>query len=83
MQEIRDPAPYPLRQAGASGQYPHPIIPSNHETNMNSSNQMKKKVYLVQCSYRKMDRSVVKGSSMIINCTLNVPMLLPTIPGDW
>lgn len=44
---------------------------------------MKKKVYLVQCSYRKMDRTVVKGSSMIINCTLNVPMLIPTIPGDW
>ncbi len=44
---------------------------------------MKKKVYLVQPSYRKMDRSVVKGSSMIINCTLNVPMLLPTIPDDW
>jgi hypothetical protein len=44
---------------------------------------MKKKVYLVQCSYRKMDRSVVKGSSMIINCTLNVPMLIPTIPADW
>jgi radical SAM superfamily enzyme len=30
-----------------------------------------------------MDRSVVKGSSMIINCTLNVPMLMPTIPEDW
>lgn len=44
---------------------------------------MNKKVYLVQPSYRKMDRSVVKGSSMIINCTLNVPMLLPTIPDDW
>lgn len=44
---------------------------------------MKKKVYLVQPSYRKMDRTVVKGSSMIINCTLNVPMLMPTIPGDW
>ena len=44
---------------------------------------MKKKVYLVQPSYRKMDRSVVKGSSMIINCTLNVPMLMPTIPKDW
>ena len=44
---------------------------------------MKKKVYLVQASYRKMDRSVVKGSSMIINCTLNVPMLLPTVPHDW
>lgn len=37
----------------------------------------------MQASYRKMDRSVVKGSSMIINCTLNVPMLLPTIPKDW
>lgn len=44
---------------------------------------LKKKVYLVQASYRKMDRSVVKGSSMIINCTLNVPMLLPAIPDDW
>lgn len=44
---------------------------------------MKKKVYLVQCSYRKMDRTVVKGSSMIINCTLNVPMLMPTVPEEW
>ena len=44
---------------------------------------MKKKVYIVQPSYRKMDRSVVKGSSLIINCTLNVSMLMPTIPDDW
>ena len=44
---------------------------------------MKKKVYLVQPSYRKMDRTVVTGSSMIINCTLNVPMLLPCIPSGW
>ncbi|MEJ2005011.1 MAG: radical SAM protein [Cyclobacteriaceae bacterium] len=43
---------------------------------------MKKKVYLIQPSFRKMDGKVVKGWSQV-NCSLDLPMISASIPGEW
>lgn len=44
--------------------------------------QMKKKVYIIQPTYRKMDGSLVKSWSLF-NHSLNVPIISATIPDDW
>lgn len=43
---------------------------------------MKKKIYLIQPTYRKMDGNLVKGHTQF-NHSLNLPILSASIPGDW
>ena len=43
---------------------------------------MKKKVYIIQPTYRRMDGSLVKSWSLF-NHSLNLPILSGTIPDDW
>lgn len=43
---------------------------------------MKKKIYLIQPTYRKMDGKLVKGHTTF-NHSLNIPILSATIPKDW
>lgn len=43
---------------------------------------MKRKVYLIQPSFHKMDGKLVKGWSQA-NCSVDLPMLSATIPNSW
>lgn len=43
---------------------------------------MKRKVYIIQPSFRKMDGNIVKGWSQV-NCSLDLPVLSAIIPSQW